>query len=116
MLPQFNERFVAQLTILLEGTAIRSAHESDEVASEFEWSTFESSISSGRGEKVEAKVDVDNMAFVVQEDVAVVSVFDLHEETNDGVCLCNIFTRDSSVESCETFAFTTEQEKKLQST
>ena len=61
-----------------------SAHDGDHLGGEFEGGALESDAS-GRDVEAEAKVDVQDVARVVDHDVSVMAVFELEEVRNDGI-------------------------------
>ena len=100
VLAQLEERPVAQLAVLLEGDGVRAVQEGDEVPRELERRALEADVPAVGGEEEEAEVDVESVALVVQEDVAVAAVLDLDEETHDGIRLRVVSRRDKTCVTC----------------
>lgn len=78
MLPRSVEPFPKQPLELSERSRFGSSQHFDILQREFEGSRFEADITR-RIREHETKVDVDEMPVTVEEDVTVVSVFDLQE-------------------------------------
>ena len=62
--------------------AINSTEHFDIFERQFEWSSLESNIP-GRVRKHEAKIDVNEVAFTINKNIPVVTVFDLQEVCYD---------------------------------
>ena len=84
MLPRRLEPFLEQLLKLPKRRRLDPSQHFNILQREFERGGLESDISRRVG-KHETKIDVDEMSVAVEEDVAVVSVFDLEEVGDEGV-------------------------------
>lgn len=84
VLPRSIEPFLEQPLELLERLAVNTSQNLDVLERQLEWRCLKADVS-GRVGKHEAKVDVDQMAVTVDEDVAIMAILDLQEICNDGV-------------------------------
>ena len=84
MFPRRLEPFLEQLLELPKRRRLDFPQYFNILQREFERGSFESDISRRVG-KHETKIDVDEVSVAVEEDVAVVSVFDLEEVGDEGV-------------------------------
>jgi len=84
MLPRRLEALPKQLLELYKRRAIYASQNFHILVRKLEWGGFETEVAWRVGEE-EAKVDMHDVAVPVEEDVPVVTVFDLEEEGDDGV-------------------------------
>lgn len=74
MLPGGQQALQNQYFEILEHVTLYAAHNVDLVVCEFEGGKLEAEISSGRGRQNESIVDMDHMALIVEENIAVMPV------------------------------------------
>ena len=85
VLSQTQKGAAAQFSKGPKRLAVGTVHEVHKVAGQFEWGRLEARILTRRTQKVETKVNVYQVPSIVQENVAIMSILDLQQETNDGV-------------------------------
>jgi hypothetical protein len=67
--------------------AVRSIHEIDKLASQLEWGTLKAGILARDVKKEESKVNMNQMAMRIQQNVAILSIFYLKKVADHGVCI-----------------------------
>ena len=92
MLSRRVEPFPEQLLELSERFSIHTAHHFNVFRRKFERSRFEANVARRIGEH-ESEVDMDKVALPIEQDVAVMTIFDLQEVGDEGIAcegLCKI--------------------------
>ena len=84
MLPSGVEPLAEQPAELVVGGAVEATEDLDVLERQFKWRRLETDVT-GRVREHEAEVDVNEVPVAVEEDVAVVSVFNLEQIRHEGI-------------------------------
>ena len=92
MWPQSDKGSIAKRSKCAEHSRVRAIHHLNKVTSQLEGRTFEAGILTRRRQEEESKINVDQVASIVKQDIAVVTIFDLQKEAYNGIC-CKTLTK-----------------------
>lgn len=85
MLPGRVEALLEQLLEVLPARAVEAADDFHVVQGQLERCSFKAHIPARRVGKHESKVNMNEMAIAIDQDIAVVPVLDLQQESDDGI-------------------------------